>query len=94
MTYSGSCLYVIDPGLGTFIGCHCNLGRITGVAVHGDEIFVLRQEGFRKVLRIAQTPNPYERKSMSPKFYSGILKAFNLFHFTSVCYYIHRTFYM
>ena len=62
VTYSGSCLYVIDPGLGTFVACHCNIGTITSVAIHGDEIFVLRQNGFRRILRLACTPDPYQSK--------------------------------
>ena len=55
MTFNDSALYVIDPGLGNFVGYHGNLGNIVDVAVCSDEIFVLRSDGARKVIRIAQT---------------------------------------
>ena len=59
MTYNSHALFVLDPGLGSVIGFHANLGCIVSVAVVDDEIFVLRSNGARKILRLAQSPDKY-----------------------------------
>lgn len=55
VTFLGSALFVIDPGLGAFIGYHGNLGTILDVSVCGDEIFVLRRVAGRVLLRLARS---------------------------------------
>ena len=55
---------MLDPGLGTVIGFHRNLGPIVSVTVVNDEIFVLRNSGARKILRLAQTPDKYPSKKI------------------------------
>lgn len=63
MTYNDSSLFVVDPGLGTFVGYNCQMGHVVDVAVCGDEIYVLRRDAeLRKIIRIAQTPDQYTRK--------------------------------
>ena len=63
VTYRGTRLCVIDPGLGQFVGYHGNLGYILCVAVCKDEIFVLRKmESGRRLLRLGYFPQIEEGK--------------------------------
>ena len=57
VTYRGTRLCVVDPGLGRFVGYHGNLGYIVSVAACGSEIFVLRRvDSGRRIIRLGFAP--------------------------------------
>ena len=53
-TYHGTGCFLIDPGLGTFVAHHKDVGRVVDVAVNGDEVFVLRTGQDRPIIRLAK----------------------------------------
>ena len=57
VTWHDTALFVMDPGLATFAGYHLCLGPIKGVGVCEDEIFILRDNKERPIVRIAQKPD-------------------------------------
>ncbi len=69
VTWFENSVYVLDPREGKFIGWHWNLGRIRGLAVCKDEIFILRSGPGRKVLRIAQKRDLLNEPGETLKFH-------------------------
>ena len=72
VTVHDGTLYVIDPGLGTFIGYHSNIGNVIDFAVCEDEIFLLRRGCERSLVRVAE-------KAYFTQERSGILRCIYLF---------------
>ena len=54
-TYHGTWCFLIDPGLGTIVAHHQDVGTIVDVAVNGEEVFLLRKGQDRLIIRLAQT---------------------------------------
>jgi hypothetical protein len=53
-TYHNHGGYVIDPGLGTIVAHHRNIGAIVDVAVNDTEVVILRHGHDRPILRLGQ----------------------------------------
>ncbi len=73
VSFCGAGLYLVDPGTGSAVGYHTNLGHIVDVAVCGDEVFVLRKAPGRILIRLAQKPEAY-------KIPEGNFKIINYIH--------------
>ncbi|XP_076442661.1 tectonin beta-propeller repeat-containing protein 2-like [Babylonia areolata] len=56
LTYNTSTLFILDPVRNRVVGSQKQLGGIVDVAVHEDEVLVLRRHGDTAVVRIAQEP--------------------------------------
>ena len=56
VTYDNNAIYVLDPGLGTFVGYHTNVGPILDLVVSKDEIFILRKAVHGKIMRLSKRP--------------------------------------
>ena len=56
VTYNTTTLFVLDPQMNQVVACQNQLGGIVGVAVHGNEVFVLRRHTEDAVIRIADDP--------------------------------------
>ena len=56
ITYNTTTLFVLDPQKNQVVASQNRLGGIVGVAVHKDEVFVLRRHTEDMVIRIADAP--------------------------------------
>ena len=56
LTYHASSLYIIDPDSGKLLACQHDLGNIQSLCVCDDEIFMLRHNSSRAIIRLALKP--------------------------------------
>ena len=73
VTWNQSCLYVLDPESTSIIGTQKHIGKIKSVVTTGNEIFVLRRNTNRDLIRIATEPLPEmgskSKYSIYPKYW-------------------------
>ena len=58
VTWNQSCLYVLDPENSMVVGSQKYIGKIQSVVATGNEIFVLRRNTNRELIRISTEPLP------------------------------------
>ena len=58
VTWNQSCLYVLDPENSMVVGSQKYIGKIQSVVATGNEIFVLRANTNRDLIRISTEPLP------------------------------------
>ena len=58
VTYNATTLYVLEPRLNSVVASQNRLGGIVDLAVHKDEVFVLRRHTDSAVMRLACQPEP------------------------------------
>ena len=58
VTWNQSCLYVLDPERTCVVGTQKHVGQIKSVISTGDEIFILRRNTNRDLIRISTKPLP------------------------------------
>ena len=83
VTWNESCLYVLNPESSSIVGTQKCIGKIKSVVTTGNEIFLLRRNTNRELIRISTDPLPQAGSKSKLKISSGYLPPFCLILFMS-----------